>query len=430
MSSISGPFDSVDTDRALAAIDRKRLLVFANELPLPTNHGARIDIWHRYAGLRASGWSLGLVCWRRSHDEMSDELMTKLRKVFDLVEIFSLPNGVAGNMGRALRMLSVPSLAAARYLGDQQFRSLLKTVRDFEPNLIISESIYVAPGAMRIARALDVPFLIRSHNIEHLYMRTQLRLAKSIRSRVSILAALVGLKRFEHEMMLKADSILDISRDDSEFWRSKGVSNVFWVPSVFPELDQKPSVSIPYFERPYDVGYIGNLWAPNNVAALQWFIDSVLPRLVLTKPDVRIFIAGSNPSERLKSMISPLSNVDLIENPVNAAETRALARVLMNPILEGSGLNTKSVEILYCDSPLVVTPFALGGMAPETAEAYVVAPTADAFADAIVSAIKMPFTLSLARRAARDRFGKEGIQALDVMLKERILAFTNGAPKK
>lgn len=46
--------------------DDKRLLVVAPEAPWPATHGGRVDIWKRYEGLAAEGWSLALLFWSKS----------------------------------------------------------------------------------------------------------------------------------------------------------------------------------------------------------------------------------------------------------------------------------------------------------------------------------------------------------------------------
>jgi hypothetical protein len=93
----------------------------------------------------------------------------------------------------------------------------------------------------------------------------------------------------------------------------------------------------------FDVGYLGNLFMPNNVQGLVWFLEKVAPLLLDACPGLRLFIAGSQPSDRIRAALAARPEVTLIENPRDAVTVLRDAQVLINPVFAGSGVNIKSV---------------------------------------------------------------------------------------
>lgn len=394
--------------------DRHRLLVVAPEMPWPANHGARVDIWHRYLGLKQKGWSLALVGWTGAEGPVSPEL----HRVFDPV----VPIPLKRTLGRLVQMIRRPSLAAARQVGGPGFEAVLAAAQQFRPAAIVCESIYGFDLARRLGAALAAPVLIRSHNIEFQYMATQFRLARTARQKLQIAAARLHLRRYEVAALRSAAAVLDISQPDAAFWRGRGVRSLSWVPPAFPDLEDEADTGPVWADRRFDAGYLGNLWAPNNVAAVRWFLDTVLPLIRQRRGDIDILIAGAGAAPDLARKIAGTPNVTLIENPGDALALRRQVRVLINPILAGGGLNTKSLEMLFCASPIVATPFAVAGIPEEMADAYEVAGTAQSFADCVIAALARPYAANAARLAARERFGHGGVAALSGLLLQEIAA--------
>ncbi|WP_425992864.1 glycosyltransferase [Brevundimonas sp. TWP2-3-2] len=388
----------------------------APEPPWPSTHGGRVDTWNRCDGLSREGWSVGLICWSDEPRDAAAKAAKNFSRVFDWVRVLEEPRGPAGLAGRLLRLTHQPSITTALHLAKRKLDGIISEAREFGPQLIVADTVYTATFARKIADALAVPLLIRSHNVEHEYMAIQYRLASSWRQRLSVGAARLHLKTYEIKALRGADGVLEISRDALPFWRGHGVERVEWVPTFLPGLQHARRGTIPWTARRYDAVYVGNLWSPNNVTAVRWLVDDVMPHVRLQAPDFVLMIAGSNPAADLQAVLSLAENVVWQANPVDAAAVRAEGRVLVNPILEGSGLNTKSIEMLFSDSPLVMTPFAAKGMDADTQDCFDLQPDPEGFAAAMVRQAAFPFTLDSARREARERFGAVGARKLSTIL--------------
>lgn len=358
-----------------------------------------------------------MICWSDGPKAEFDAL-TGYDHVFDWVRLLDRLAGAGALFGRLLRLSTIPSLAGAMHTDRASMDQLVSDVRDFAPQLVIAENVHAALFATKIARRLNLPLVVRSHNIEHDYMATQFRLAASWRTRLSIGAALLHLKSYEIDALRQADFVLEISREGVAFWRALGVENVEWVPTLVPMLERGLPDPLPWTERRYDAVYLGNLWSPNNVAAVRWLVTEVMPHVRRAAPHFVLLIAGSKPSAALQGELTGVANIELLADPEDAAVVRRNGRVLVNPILEGSGLNTKSVEMLFFDSPLVMTPFAADGMDAETRTCFELEADPGAFAAAMVRAAGTVFQLEESRHQARERFGQAGTARLSAILAE------------
>jgi len=233
--------------------------------------------------------------------------------------------------------------------------------------------------------------------------------------------ASLHLKRAERDLIMKADWVFDISADDMTFWKVRASAHrISWLP---PLLDAAPSgrpPPLPWHDRPYDAVYLGNLNTPNNVEGLTWFVKTVLPELRIRRSEISILIAGSNPSQEVLDLVESDSSLQVRVNPADVGEVRALGRVMINPVLQGSGVNVKSVEMLATDSPVVTTPVGVQGLDAETIGAFHIADTPQEFAAMVDQLIDLGPVNDNDRNDIRSRFGKGGAQALSQKLTEII----------
>ncbi len=201
---------------------------------------------------------------------------------------------------------------------------------------------------------------------------------------------------------------LDVSAVDIEYWRSQGFAGISWSPPPLPR--NAAAIPPPDVAPTHDLVYLGSLGAPNNLEGMRWFIAHVLPRLVASKPDITILFAGSNPPADLVAEIERHREIDLMPNPNSAAATRARARVLINPVLTGSGTNVKSMEMLVTEKPIVTNLVAVQGFPRDLLQTFAIARDAEDFAKLCLAALADPAIDLEARRAARDAFGERAIR--------------------
>jgi hypothetical protein len=276
----------------------------------------------------------------------------------------------------------------------------------FRPDAILLDGLYGGAVAQWLSRLAGVPLLFRSHNVEHQYMREQASRERRIIRRLGLLANLIGLARFERRMMHNAVRVLDISQEDCEYWQKQGISNVSWLPTcVDPEYLR--SLKLPQEGPDIDVLYFGNLNTPNNVDAVRWLVESVLP--LVQGPSLQVVLAGSRPSAAVLSLAQRDPRIQLLENPENMATVVARARTIVNPMRSGSGVNLKSVEMLFSDAALVSTRVGVKGMSEEAKACFNIADDAEAFARGIQDGVEVGKRYDERRDAVRGQFSMAAV---------------------
>lgn len=391
-----------------------RLLCVSNDIPLPANSGGRVDVWRRICALRAAGHTVALLCWmdQGRAERPSVEVMKRLEAVCESVRIVAITRSPKELAGRLLHLWHWPSHVASRWVTSRGI-GLERWCSDFAPDVVLLDGLYGGAVAFDLSRRACVPLWYRSHNIEHRYMAAQRERETRFVRRMGLLANCLGLERFERSVMQRAKRVLDISCDDAAFWRARGVAHVELLPTVV-DADFVARLEAASGTPPdVDILYFGNLNTPNNVEAVTWFVREVLPNV--RAADLRIVVAGSNPSDEMRAALGLDSRIELIENPVDMAAVVARARLLVNPMRAGSGVNLKSVEMLFSDAALVSTSVGVGGLPRQAKACFAIHDDVEGFARAIEHGLAENRATEAARKRATARtvFLPEGVA--DVM---------------
>lgn len=379
----SGRDDIDDRARWSEACSARRfkLVVVAQEIPYPPIHGGRVDVWRRLQAFARAGIRVQLLAW--AADPPDALARQALDRVCDSWQVFALKQAWPARLRTSMRVFSVPSPVATRALSRREEREVDSAVRAFSPDAIWLDQLYGAELALSLARAHGLPLLTRSHNVEHRYWRDQLKLARGIGQTMKIKARLLTLERFELSVFAASRHFYDISVDDLAYWRSRGLRNGRWLPPLAgtPAL---PADGVPS----HDIGFIGNLFMPNNVEAVEWLVKKVLPEVREQLPGATALIAGSRPVASLRALIGADPLTELRADVSDPAAVFRAARVLVNPMLHGSGVALKSIDMLASGRDIVSTSRGVTGLPPLARACFSVADSADGFAQAIVAHLK------------------------------------------
>ncbi|GGP27876.1 glycosyltransferase [Silvimonas amylolytica] len=385
-----------------------RLTFICGELPYPPNHGGTADMWRRICALKEAGVKVRIVCW---HEAAADDAalvsyVAKVREVAESVAVYPFQESGSSKIWRLANLFSLPWGASARALSGKHFVALLANERAAAPDAVWLDGLFGGDVALKLADALKTPLFYRSQNIEHRYIGYQLASAKGTKARLHWGLRNQGIRQFELKVMQRAQAFFDISVDDLAWWRQEGLTHGYWLPPLV-DTGMTSALSAPLtVPATYDVGYLGNLFMPNNVFGVSWFVQEVVPLLLRQRPDARIFIAGNRPSEQIRALLATTPHVVLIESPADAVPVLRDARVLINPVFAGSGVNVKSVEMLFTPAHLVSTPKGLAGLPQTVVDCFQVADQPQAFAEAILKALQAPSAegASSQRQRARQLF--------------------------
>jgi hypothetical protein len=357
-----------------------RLVMVYHELPYPVNHGGRLDVWRRIQALASQGVQIHLVCWRNA--AMGESLPPADSPLLAAVQGITVLEE-KGKFAHPHLLLNLPGYARRRLLSGADWQRLQSDVGAFAPDVVLLEGLFALSAAQRLAQHVGRKLIYRSHNIESRYAHFIFERAQGARARFNAWLNVPGIEQLENRALASSHWFFDCSPDDCRHWHEAGHTHGEWLPLMVEQKWATEVSDTSQWAPTYDVGYLGNLYQPNNVEGILWFLNQAVPQLRQRLPGLRGFIAGSRPTPAVREAVKQ-AGLDLIENPEETAPVLRSARVLVNPVFAGSGVNTKCIEMLYTPAGLVGTPKALQGLAPEAQQCFGVSEDPAEFAELIL----------------------------------------------
>lgn len=363
-----------------------KITLVCQEVPYPAIHGSRIDMWRRIKAFADRGVELQIIFWWFGTEPTVEEI-AEIHKYARKVHSIQLEQTLISRLRRATDLFFYPLGTSSRRIKGQKLASLIDEVSDFEPDVIFLDGIHGGAIATSLSQKLKIPIVFRSHNIEHLYVRKLFDSAISLKDKIKRYLSVFHVEKYEKKLLSNSAIFYDISADDLKFWESLNFTNGRLLPPIIEFSEQllvpDPKRSLDQFKS-YDIVFLGNLNAENNVEAVIWFLTEVLPLIHQQLPNVTVLIAGFNPVSRIAPLCEKISGVSLSINPPSASDIYRSGRVLINPILTGSGVKIKSVDMLTFGKPIVSTSEGVSGLPAIVKQYFKIADSRAAFAEATI----------------------------------------------
>lgn len=385
-----------------------KICVFAPDLPYPPNRGGRADVWRRILALRVLGHEVALVCLVEPDGHPLAPTAADLEAVDAVVaQRFSFP--MRRSAWRTLRQLAMawhtPWHAATRVPEAAEQSQLQAMLDDFAPDVLWLDGPWFGRVVLAALQRRQARLAYRSHNIEHQYLARQADVALRWRDQLAWRMACWGLARFERQLMARADAVYDISVDDLAFWQKQGVQRLHWLPPLPEQALTDANVPDPISG---DVVFVGNLATPNNVRGVQFLLREVMPLLRARRPGVAVSIVGSHPGAEVRAWAAQ-AGAALHADVAEPMRHMHGAAVLVNPVMTGSGVQVKMLDMLMTDRPIVTTTQGTRGLPAEVVALLQVADTAETFAAAVAGALGGRAIDVLTRSRVRQQFSVGGL---------------------
>lgn len=357
-----------------------KLTIIAMEIPYPPIHGGRVDIWRRIEAFKKLGVETQLICWK-AEDPTSEDLAKLQHSVNDLQLLDFTGKTFSSFVRRGVDLLQSPLGITSRRLDEDRFNQLSANVQRFQPDLLLIDGIHAAALAQQLSATLHIPYVVRSHNIEHQH-RDALFKAATGKQKIPAFLTVRNLKELEFSTFQNALAFFDISVDDLAFWQAEGFDNGYFLPPLaHSDSDLSEAASD---AKTFDIVFLGNLYTDNNVEGIRWFLSDVVPLIQAQKPDLSVLIAGSKPRPSIVELCDRVDCVELSINPESAAAVYNSGRVLVNPIAVGGGVSIKSIDMLATYKPIVSLDKGIYGLPDSVKSLFYLASDAQSFADRVL----------------------------------------------
>ena len=189
------------------------------------------------------------------------------------------------------------------------------------------------------------------------------------------------MERLERRLWRQFDVVLYPSEDEAAAVRALNPGTV--VRSIVPFYTD----SFPARPRPtggHGILFVGGFAHPPNVDAAEFLVRAVFPILTARCPDVRLVLAGSNPTQVVRALASDTVKVTGYVSDAELSRLYATSRVAVVPLRFGAGVKGKVAEALSEGVPLVTTPVGAEGI-PGLERVAVVRDDAAGIAEALLA---------------------------------------------
>jgi polysaccharide biosynthesis protein PslH len=301
----------------------------------------------------------------------SASLLEYLRTKYDVqVATFTLPHHSKLFAARAwrngLRVLrGVPPLID-RFAGFEGQLAL-----DGRYQVAVIEHFWCAPYADALRPHCDV-LVLDLHNIESELAATHARATRGLEAMAHRRFA-DAYRELERQWIPKFDLVLAASEEDC---RRIGHRNVNVYPNALPVIE------VPPVAQENCIVFSGNLEYHPNIEAVRWFVSSIWPRLREKNNDLTWNLVGRN-AGAIRSLVKGDPRVHVIGPVDDAIAAIAAARVVVVPLLSGSGTRFKILEAWAAQRAVVSTSIGAEGLGASDGEQLLIADDVSRFAGAV-----------------------------------------------
>lgn len=320
----------------------KKVLIAIGFQPYPTLFGGAVDVWERIVGLVSLGHIVDIVFTEKSKPSIND-----LNWIQGIVnQVFFVQRNNSWKQLFSNQPLQVLSRAAFKNVSFDATYDFVILEGEFCASIIDNPSLNYNK------------LIVRIHNDESYYFDQLKESVTSFKEKIYYSLEAPKIRTYSKRVLDQADRLWYISSD--EFKRSKYSSKSIFLPvPINDEFIDFQSV------HSNEVLFVGSLFMPNNIFALDWFLTQIHPELI-SRENYKFVVVGAVKSDEEKDRIlkkyAKFQKVEFHFNEKNLSVFYKKAKVFINPMFHGSGVKIKSVMALVNALPLVSTTVGAEGI--------------------------------------------------------------------
>lgn len=285
-----------------------------------------------------------------------------------------------------INLFSLKSLHVERYKTKSFYAKITEILKNQEFDIIHFESIFLAFSIPLIRKYSKAKIVIRTHNVEHLIWKRLVKNEANWFKKLYLQHITNTLKRFELNIVNKADGILSITEQDARFFREHNVQTPiielpFGINLKSIKIAQREIKS----EKP-SLFFIGSLnWQP-NVEGMEWFLKKVWNHPGFDFSEYELHIAGRHTPPHFYEFANEIT---FIHGEVDdALQFMAKHDVMIVPLWSGSGVRIKIIEAFLMEKAVISTTVGAEGLNYTNGTDIFIADNADAFSESIQTLLK------------------------------------------
>ncbi len=251
-----------------------------------------------------------------------------------------------------------------RFYSSELIEDIKKTISIESFDCIVLDSLYSSAHLDEIKNLFSGKIFIRTHNVENQIWKDLSKNEKNPFKKIILSKLTKDLRKYEINTLNKVNGVLCISKDDSTIFRQIGVSTKMEVVSV-----SIPKNNIENDYNSNNLFHIGAMnWKPNEEAVNR--LIQLLPE-ISTQTSAQLHLAGSHFSENIK----PSENIRIHGFIEDIFEFAISCGILVTPIISGSGVRIKILEMMSAGIPIITTQKGAEGIDYQNNDCLIIAET-------------------------------------------------------
>ncbi|MCD4710533.1 MAG: glycosyltransferase family 4 protein [Bacteroidales bacterium] len=337
---------------------KMKILLLTNKLPYPPRDGGSIATLNMMTGLHDAGNEITCLALNTAkHPYPIDQIPCELGETIRFLGVD------CDSSIRPLRLWINLLFSKNPYIAERfnikAFRTALATLLQKESfDIIQLEGPYPGQYLDLIRKESDAKVSLRAHNVEHLIWERKAHYETSPLKKWYLNNMVQQLKRYEMEVAHQTDALIPISELDGTYFREQGLHKPLLTIPTGLSMENYPQTELPAEPSIFFIGALD--WLPNQ-EGLTWFLQKVFGLLLAELPELRFHVAGRNaPAQFEKKLNHPnISYHGEVEDAVTFIQS---CRVMVAPLLTGSGIRIKILEGMALGRPVVTTSTGIEGI--------------------------------------------------------------------
>lgn len=356
-----------------------RILQICNKSPLPPKEGGPIAMFNLAQALIHSGHKVDVLAVETDKFPVDQNLVSNYQNENYIFHSQYIDTGI-NPIDAFLALITNKPYHVQRFIDRLFRRKLFKIIKENNYDIVVFETIYMAPYLNLVKKFSNAICVLRTHNIENQIWTRIADNEKNFLKRLYVRHLTKCLKKYEDTVVNNFDALACISPAEVSYFNAINPNlKCKHVPFSF----KNSNVSVEKSKLKKEFYHLGSMdWIP-NLEGMKWFFDEVLPILKESGLELKIKIAGRNmPESFYKYNCNILEVVGEIEDVNDFIENKSC---LFVPLFSGSGVRIKIIEAMSFGKAVISTSLGAEGINYTDGTNIIIANDKFEFAKAIIN---------------------------------------------
>jgi glycosyltransferase involved in cell wall biosynthesis len=363
-----------------------KILQLMNRFPWPLKDGGALGYFNFLKGYHDTGCELTAAILNTSkHFVDFDSLPDEVKKMADY-RLSYIDNKIKPIDALVNLLFSKESYHVSRFISKEFELLIEKLCKEKQFDIIVFESIFMAPYLPIIRKFSNAKCILRAHNVEFEIWSTLAEIEQNIFKKKYLEILSKRLMKFEISQLNLFDGLTTVTEKDALKLKSLGYNKTWHVAPTGMDISRL----MPNFKQsePYTLLHLGSMdWMPNQ-EAVKWFIKEVWPQLKLNFPDLKFYVAGRNmPSQFFSFSGNGIEILGEVDDAITLMKSKS---IMIIPLFSGSGIRVKILEGLALGKCMVSTELGYTGIDVIPGESIFKAENANEFVNQISYLLNTP----------------------------------------